>query len=101
MKTKIEMVKDIFFLATEGMRTPANYPYGMWLIEMIADHNNKWFITKCWDDVINVPTSIVKNAAHCALRSLIWATYGNTIGVRGDWTPTYREVSRVASMFHL
>lgn len=49
--TKVQMVKDIFFLATEGERTLDNYVSGMGIIEAVAGYNYRSFIQECWDKV--------------------------------------------------
>ena len=49
--TKKQMVKDIFFLATNGQRTADNFVRGMGIIDAVADHNYRTTIQEAWDEV--------------------------------------------------
>lgn len=49
--TKKQMVKDIFFLATEGQRTSDNFVQGMGIIDAVADNNYRTTIQGAWEEV--------------------------------------------------
>ena len=49
--TKKQMVKDIFFLATEGQRTIDNFVQGMGVIDAVAGRNYRTTIKDSWDEV--------------------------------------------------
>lgn len=77
--TKIQMVKDIFFLATEGQRTADNYVQGMGLIEAVADHNYRDIIQMAWNKTTDVAT------AKAQMRTLSTLTYYNLPLSHRDW----------------
>lgn len=78
MRTKLDLVKDVFFAATEGKRTPQNYPEGMFVIEQIAANNYKWAI----EDWHNQWESGTKTANEI-LDKMADMTYINLSGVNG------------------
>ena len=83
MKTKIELVKDVFFAATDGKREPKNYPDGMWLIEQIAANNSAPVVRGWWEDFCSG-----KESARRILSRMAHSTEINVSGVNG---PTNRS----------
>lgn len=81
-RTKLAMVKDIFFEATNGMRTTSNFVDGQILMEAIAKHNYKWAIEKWWNEV-----SEGRNA-YWTLNEMVMQTIHNTYNCNGMPTPT-------------
>lgn len=95
--TKEQMVKDIFFLATQGKRSTSNYVDGMWLIETIAKNNYAWAIKDWWNQVEENPTLV-----GAVFYKMTKQTHSNTQGVRGDRiveTDTSRRVWKVYDIF--
>ena len=91
--TKEAMVKDIFFLVTNGKRNKDNYVDGMWLIETVARTNWAWAIKDWWNQVVQDPDHAEK-----VWNKMIDMTYINTSGVNG-YTPTSKKVMDVYWMF--
>lgn len=75
--TKKEMVKDIFFLATEGRRTADNFVQGMSVIDAIAENNYWVTIQRAWERATGPSTAREKMHWLCHL------TYWNLSGVKG------------------
>lgn len=86
--TKKEMVKDIFFTATEGKRTARNFVQGMGLVEAIADNNYLWVVRRAWDLVQrDAWASGMKRISACVqLRGLVDSTRMNLLGRNLDET---------------
>lgn len=72
--TKREMVRDIFFLATDRQRTNNNLVSGLTLIDEVASNNYKWFIAQEWQMVNDNAT---RKDARKAIQRLICSTYNN------------------------
>jgi hypothetical protein len=87
-RTKLAMVKDIFFEATNGMRTRSNFVDGQFLMEAIAKHNYKWAIEKWWNEV-----SEGRNA-YWTLNEMVHQTLLNTYGCNATPTATTMEVRK-------
>lgn len=51
--TKETLVKDIFYEATNGLRSLDNFVDGYTLIYEIAANNYKWAIADWWKEVVN------------------------------------------------
>jgi hypothetical protein len=49
--TKEELVKDVFYEATNGLRNRDNFIDGYTLIYAIAENNYKWAIKDWWQEV--------------------------------------------------
>ena len=86
--TKREMVKDIFFTATEGQRTTANFVQGMAVIDAIAENNYRWVIQRSWDLVQrdNWAKGMARIASRVQLRGLVDSTTMNLRGRNLDHT---------------
>lgn len=102
-QTKQEMVKDIFFTATDGIRSTKNYPEGMWVIEMIAKNNRKDTIADLWqelDERANTGASRLDlySTSRRLLAKLVDWTYINTSGVNG-YTKTSLGFIQAANKF--
>ena len=97
-QTKQEMVKDIFFAATVGIRSAENFPEGMWVIEMIARNNYKEYIKALWDELDRETAEKAKATAHRLLDQLVDWTYINTSGVNG-YTKTSLAFIEAAKQF--
>lgn len=78
MRTKLDLVKDVFFAATTGKRTPQNYPEGMAVMEAIAANNYKWAIQD-WND----QWGYGRKTAGEVLDIMADMTYINLSGVNG------------------
>ena len=91
--TKMEMVKDVFFLATAGKRCLDDYVDGMWLIETIASNNYAWAIRDWWKQVDENPDDVNK-----VFDEMIDMTYSNVSGVNG-MTSRSRRVMDIYWMF--
>ena len=87
--TKLEMVKDIFFAATNGKRTLANFVDGQFLIEMIAKHNYKWAIEDWVNDYCEG-----KFSAFIILDKMVRRTIANAKGSNFNHTYTSKEIER-------
>lgn len=49
-KTKYEMVREMFFDATNGIRKAENFPDGMYLMEFLSKKHCLYTITKMYND---------------------------------------------------
>jgi len=78
--TKKEMVKDMFFLATDGLRTTANFVAGMGVIDAIAEHNYRTTIQEAWDEVSEAGDSKTAKMVMHFLRNI---TFNNLCGSDG------------------
>ena len=96
--TKQEMVKDIFFAATDGKRNTSNFVKGMWLIETIAKNNYKRTIETSWTELTEATVDTYRRVARHLLYKLVDCTWNNTWGVNGP-TETSREVKSAYRMF--
>ena len=93
MANKLELVKDVFFAATDGKRKPENYADGMWLIETIAANNYAWAVRNWWEAV----NSGAKTARR-VFSEMVDSTEVNVSGVNG-MTKRSKEVRRVYYRF--
>ena len=84
--TKKQMVKDIFFLATEGSRTLDNYVEGMDIIDAVAENNYRSTIQRAWDEVSE---SGDRATARRVMSSLGNITAINLGGVNGPTARTW------------
>lgn len=84
--TKKQMVKDIFFLATEGQRTADNFVRGMGIIDAVADNNYRWVIQDAWDEVYKEGD---RSTARRVMHYLGNATSMNLCGVNGPTPRTW------------
>ena len=78
MKTKIEIVKEVFFGATNGKRSTNNYADGMWLIETVADKVTGEYIRYIYGKYISGEKS-----ASVALDDMVDVAFVNLSGVNG------------------
>ena len=92
--TKEEMVRDIFFLATNGKRNRDNAVDGMHLVYMIAENNYRWAI-KDWYDEVDANTD---NAA-VIFKKMVDSTIRNTMGVNYNHTDRSLGVIRAYNQF--
>ena len=81
--TKKQMVKDIFFAATQGQRTTDNFVQGMSVIEAIADNNYRRTIQGEWDWLAECEGLSFTDNAKLSLRKLIRHTFDNLSGYYG------------------
>lgn len=79
------MVEEIFFLATKGKRSTKNYVDGMYLIEMVAEHNYAWAIKGWWDEVR------MDNVAD-VWHKMVWQTINNLKGINYNHTDRSLQV---------
>ena len=76
--TKFEMVKEIFFDATDGKRNIDNFTYGKDLIDLLVVKNAASFIRYYFDQYREGYID-----AESALRRLVDGAYMNTTGANG------------------
>jgi hypothetical protein len=88
--TKIDLVKDIFFEATRGMRTADNFVEGQYLMDEIARNNYKSTIKAAWDDLDED-----RKPAHKILGELVDITARNTYNANLQPTPRTREIEYI------
>jgi len=80
--TKKQMVKDIFFLATDGERTRDNFVQGMGIIDAVSNYNYRDSIKDAWDKVCEAGT---KESAKRAMLTLTSLTYFNLPQSHRHW----------------
>ena len=87
MATKRELVQEIFFEATTGMRTLENFAAGQFLMDALAAHNSKAYIESNWKDVWygnKTPKRALKDLVDWAVR--------NTYNAQLRATPKSKEI---------
>ena len=92
--TKREMVKDVFFLATQGKRTLQNFADGQYLIDMVAEHNYAWAIREWWNEVDKDSDN-----AQDVFSRMVKRTIGNLQGVNYNHTDRSLQVMRAYMQF--
>lgn len=88
------MVKDIFFLATQGKRSRYNFVDGMYLIDMVAEHNYAWAIKDWYNEVDNDSDKVAD-----VWRKMVWRTIDNLKGVNFSNTERSLAVQRAYMQF--
>ena len=72
MATKRELVQEIFFEATRGMRTLENFVAGQILMDELAAHNSKSYIESNWKDMYygnKSPRKVLRDLVDWAVRN--------------------------------
>lgn len=91
--TKEQLVKDIFYEATNGLRSLSNFADGQILIELLTRLNYKKAIEKWWNEVDE------GRNAYWVLNEMVAQTLFNSYGVKGTPTPTTIEIRKAFKPF--